>query len=127
MNPVLKITITNAIGVERLLSLPGKRILCPRCEGEGRHVNPAIGPSITEEEWKETDWGSSPISSFKVPCSRCRGEKVVVVLDYEALRDRPRWRAERLVTGKSRRRIRGRIYAQAEVDAYEAMERVSGL
>jgi hypothetical protein len=132
MDPELKVTVTTSIGVERMLTLPGKRILCPRCEGEGRHVNPAIDEGITEEEWRETDWDdeSRACGSYKVPCSKCRGEKVVIVLDYEAVRDRPRWRAGRLVTGKSRRRIRARIEAQAEADrehaAFARMEGVSG-
>jgi len=130
MKAELKVTITNGIGVERLMTLPGKRVICPRCEGVGHHANPAIGPGITEEEWKETDLDDVacyPSRGYNVPCSRCHGEKVVIVLDYEAMRDRPRWRAERLVTGKTRRRIRGRVYAQAEADAaYEAMERLFG-
>jgi len=121
MQHALKVTITNGIGVDRLLSLPGKRILCPRCRGVGHHVNPAIGLRITEEAWKEANLGSKAPGGYIVPCSKCFGEKVVIVLDYEALRDRPRWYGGRLVTGKTRRRIRGRIYAQSDADAYAAM------
>lgn len=41
---------------ERELELPGHYEVCPRCEGKGKHVNPAIdGNGLSAEDFAEED------------------------------------------------------------------------
>ena len=67
--------------------LPATFEVCPRCQGAGSHVNPAIdGHGITAEEWNGPDWDEDSRAmylsgGYDVPCHRCDGKRVVEVLD----------------------------------------------
>jgi hypothetical protein len=68
--------------------LPAKRAVCPGCDGEGRHVNPAIdGHGITAGEW-DRDWDDEEREGYfngryDVVCHTCKGLRVVTVVDEE--------------------------------------------
>jgi hypothetical protein len=64
--------------------LPSRFELCPRCEGRGTHVNPAVdGNGISPEEFAEDpDFAESYFSGlYDVPCHTCGGRRVVEVPD----------------------------------------------
>lgn len=58
-----------------------KFAVCPRCEGRGSHVNPAIdGNGITGDEMDELgdDFREDYLSGvYDVACEECHGERVV--------------------------------------------------
>lgn len=61
--------------------LPTKRIVCPRCEGEGTHTNPAIdGNGLTAEDfYEDEDFAADYMNGkYDVLCETCRGANVVV-------------------------------------------------
>lgn len=66
----------------------GKYEVCPRCEGEGTHVNPAVdGHGITADEMDELgeDFREDYIAGvYDVACSMCKGKRVVTTEDKEA-------------------------------------------
>ena len=79
-------TITTTDGDE--LILPAVFQVCPHCNGEGSHVNPAVdGHGLTSDDFAEDpDFAEEYMSgSYDVPCSRCSGERVVPVVDESAL------------------------------------------
>ena len=60
--------------------------VCPRCCGEGTHVNPSIdGNGISADEWyNEWDDESREMyltGGYDVTCEECHGSNVVDVLD----------------------------------------------
>ena len=75
------------------LTLPAKRIVCPRCEGTGKHVNPGIdGDGLTGSDFAEMnqadleDFNDSYLGGvYDVTCEDCDGKNVVLEIDYEAL------------------------------------------
>jgi len=68
-------------------TLPAKRIVCFRCNGEGTHVNPSIdGDGLTSEDMSDLDFMRSYIrGNYDVTCEECKGNKVLDVLDYDRL------------------------------------------
>lgn len=73
-------------GYEQEHSFPSKKEVCPRCNGEGKHVNPNVdGHGITAEEW-EQDWDDESremyfSGGYDVMCEECHGHNVVDVPD----------------------------------------------
>lgn len=67
--------------------LPIKREVCPRCDGDGRHVNPAIdGNGITGEEWGRWDDDSRETyltGGYDITCEECHGRNVIDVVDED--------------------------------------------
>lgn len=89
----IKVRIENGLGVERTLRLDGHHEVCPRCEGHGTHLNPAIGEhAYTPEEFAESFDEEEATEYFRrggmydVKCDQCGGKRVVEVLDRDALR-----------------------------------------
>jgi hypothetical protein len=102
----------NAIEAE----VPGRFEVCPRCQGRGRHVNPAIeSHGITQEDFDaDPDFMKGYFSGrYDIDCERCDGKRVIAVadvaactpaqqrliidaqrLDDEEARDRAEWAAE---------------------------------
>ena len=74
-------------------SMPSDIVVCPRCNGRGRYVNPAIdgtkyGDGFTGEEWAEMDedfkesyWNGN----FDVICSVCNGLRITAKIATERL------------------------------------------
>lgn len=74
------------------MMLPSHRIVCPRCEGEGRHVNPAVdGDGLTEEQLSDPDFREGYKSGrYDVTCEICKGDRVVEEVDEDSLTDEQR-------------------------------------
>ena len=76
---------TDAEGYDLEVELPTCFGVCPRCKGEGKHVNPNIdGNGITSSEMEEL--GQDFIEDYlggvyDVTCQECGGLRVVPVLD----------------------------------------------
>ena len=70
-------------------SMPSDIVVCPRCNGRGRHVNPSIdGDGFTGEEWadmdedfKESYWNGH----FDVVCSVCNGLRITAKIATDRL------------------------------------------
>ena len=70
-------------------SMPSDIVVCPRCNGRGRHVNPSIdGDGFTGEEWNEMDedfkesyWNGH----FDVVCSVCNGLRITAKIATDRL------------------------------------------
>jgi hypothetical protein len=65
-------------------TLPTKFVVCDRCEGRGKHVNPNIdGNGISAEQFAEDpDFKESYFrGDYDVQCERCNGLRVVPVVD----------------------------------------------
>lgn len=73
------------------VELPAMWEVCSRCDGEGHHSNPAIdGHGITMEEWLGPDWDDESrerymSGGYDIPCTECKGERLVLVVDYSKL------------------------------------------
>ena len=70
-------------------SMPSDIVVCPRCNGRGRHVNPSIdGDGFTGEEWAEMDEDfkeSYRNGYFDVICSVCNGLRITAKIATERL------------------------------------------
>lgn len=67
---------------------PTKKEVCSYCEGEGHHVNPALGAytqSDREEMGDEWDEFVDNVRAghYDVPCEECGGLRVVTVFDRD--------------------------------------------
>ena len=85
-------------GDERSFTLPIKRVVCPTCNGEGKHVNPSIDAGgiggddefwEDDQDWEEEDEEGNPVSRYRsgvydVTCYTCHGNNVVLDIDLEA-------------------------------------------
>lgn len=85
----VKFTVTcfNGDGTRDLL-LPGKYRVCPRCDGEGKHVNPAIDANgISPQEFDEDpDFREAYFSgAYDIKCEECKGERVLPEVIFDRL------------------------------------------
>lgn len=69
--------------------LPGKYEVCPRCDGRGAHVNPAIdGNGLTSEDFEDEDFREGYFAGrYDVTCYDCKGLRVVMTPDVARLTD----------------------------------------
>jgi hypothetical protein len=85
--------------------LPGKREVCGRCNGDGKICNPNIGP-LTEGDMDLMDVGEFYLNLkqgvYDVRCPECSGNKVVDVLDWDALSPKMQKAVERAVDEQRR-------------------------
>lgn len=118
----MKIEYTDEEGEDVEVEVPCRKAVCSRCEGEGKHVNPAVdGHGITAEEW-ERDWDDESraayfAGAYDVTCEECEGRRVVDVPDPErfTVEDKAHWAA-----------YQRELDARAEVRQMEEMERRYG-
>jgi len=86
--------LTSESGEKERHELPGRFEVCPRCEGEGRHVHEAIdGNGITSSEfaeWDADDRETYLAGGYDVTCSVCRGLRVVAIVDEALLTEAQR-------------------------------------
>lgn len=73
-----------------VIELPMKFEVCSRCAGKGTHVNPSVdGHGITqserENEWSHDEWEGYLSGAYDVTCDDCRGQRVMPVVDEEAV------------------------------------------
>lgn len=74
---------------EVTVELPTRFEVCDRCEGRGKHMNPAIdGHGITEDEWNGPDWDDESRETYlsggyDITCEECKGLRVVPVVDED--------------------------------------------
>ena len=72
-------------------TFPGKKIICPHCDGEGKHVNSAVEHpmgGITASEWEEAGPEfryNYTHGLYDIECERCHGNKIIVVIDETKL------------------------------------------
>lgn len=94
------------------VEFPAVWVICSRCDGEGKHVNPAVdGHGITSEEW-ERDWDEDSREGYfsgryDVRCEAgCNDGKVMVVdvdhLGPELKAQYDRWQAQEDEAAQSR-------------------------
>jgi len=69
------------------VELASKKIVCPRCKGEGTHVNPLIdGDGLTHEDMSDIGFARSYLrGTYDVNCHECKGLRVLDVVDEELL------------------------------------------
>jgi len=69
--------------------LPARKAVCPRCRGNGTHMNPSIdgdGIAGDDECWEDDDFREMYFGGgYNVTCERCGGANVVDVLDEERI------------------------------------------
>lgn len=123
MSTTITFSRINSAGVETSYALPAKFEVCDRCEGHGTHLHEAIGShAYSREEFRESFDDEEAGEYFKrggrydVPCSVCKGERVVAVVDEDE--------ARRTLRG---RRLLALYEAEQEREALYARERASEL
>jgi phage FluMu protein Com len=77
---------------ERVVELPAKKEVCPKCEGHGSILNPSIAQhAYTASEFAESFDEEEAAEYFRrggrydVKCPTCKGANVIDVVDVEAL------------------------------------------
>lgn len=71
-------------GVECEAKLPCKKIVCPKCSGKGKIVNPAIdGNGLTKEDFDEDPgfFEDYMAGVYDIQCPKCNGANVVDEID----------------------------------------------
>jgi hypothetical protein len=70
---------------DREVELPAIWMVCPRCHGEGKHVDPRIdGNGFTEDDWAQEshEFKEDYMSGkYDVTCHECKGLRVVPEVD----------------------------------------------
>lgn len=79
------------------IDLPAVRVVCPRCEGSGSHVNPSVdGNGLSAEDLDDDDFRESYMQGhYDVQCEECKGQNVVLRLDWDKLTDKMKDRVQR--------------------------------
>lgn len=68
---------------------PSRKEVCPRCHGNGTHVNPGVdgnGLDPYDPDLDEDFWDDYRSGVYNVTCEECGGRNVVDVFDESALR-----------------------------------------
>lgn len=84
--PIL--TIERDDGEFEEIALPTRWVVCPVCEGEGKHANPAIdcGGLVRDELDYDPDFAEDYFGGmYDVTCNRCEGRRVVHEVDWNRL------------------------------------------
>lgn len=66
--------------------IPAKWVICPRCEGNGKHDHPAFANGITSSEfaeWDDDERETYRSGGYDVTCDECHGSGKVRVPDRE--------------------------------------------
>ncbi len=74
--------------------LPVKCVVCPKCDGSGKHVNPSIdGNGLSAEDFAEDpDFAEAYFSGrYDVSCETCNGNNVIDEIDEELCMTRISW------------------------------------
>ena len=82
----VSVTLYDIDGNENFHELPAKFEVCPRCHGQGSHVNPSIdGNGLTASDFAEDpSFGEDYFSgAYDVSCYDCHGLRVVSVIDED--------------------------------------------
>ena len=70
------------------IEFPAYNVVCWKCKGKGKHVNPAVdGNGLSREDLDEDpDFRDGYFSgSFDITCTECKGKNVLLVVDEERL------------------------------------------
>jgi hypothetical protein len=69
------------------IELPTHWAVCPVCDGNGKHVNPAIDAGgLSEEMMGDPDFIDGYMSGvYDQTCNRCEGKRVVPEVDWNAM------------------------------------------
>lgn len=71
------------------IRLPTKKEVCPRCDGEGKHVNEAIdGNGLSAEDFDEAgpEFREDYMSGvYDVTCRTCNGLRVIDAVDFDRM------------------------------------------
>lgn len=73
---------------EEEIPLPFHWAVCPVCDGEGTHVNPAIdeGGLSADDFYEDPDFAEEYQSgAYDVTCNKCQGRRVVHEVDLDKL------------------------------------------
>jgi hypothetical protein len=77
---------------ERVVELPAKKAVCPKCDGHGSVLNPSIAQhAYTASEFEESFDEEEREHYFRrggmydVTCPKCHGANVIDVVDVDAL------------------------------------------
>ena len=74
--------------------LPVKRVVCPQCDGSGKHVNPSIDSNgLTADDFAEDPGFAENYfgGAYDVRCETCNGNNVVDEVDEEMCKTRISW------------------------------------
>lgn len=100
--------------------LPSIRVVCPRCDGNGTHVNPNADDGLTAKDFEDKDFEQSYMSGvYDVQCDCCSGNKVIDVIDEEACKTKLSWY-------KGLKRYQNAVELEDEARREEYYERRSG-
>ena len=68
------------------ITLPMRWVVCPVCDGEGKHVNPAIDAGGISREDLDPDFVENYIGGvYDVCCSHCQGRTTIQEVDWDSL------------------------------------------
>ena len=82
------ITIRDVCGDDFVL--PARRVLCSRCNGDGKVDHSAFSNGITASEWSEwgdEDRGAYLSGVYDVKCPECEGRRWILEPDEEHMTD----------------------------------------
>ena len=74
---------------DHLVTFPAHNEVCDRCEGRGKHVNPAIdgnGLSPNDPDLDDDFWDTYWSGGYDVACYSCNGNRVVPVVNPDTLK-----------------------------------------
>jgi len=96
MLKLIKVTGSSKCGNTEFINilLPSKRVVCPQCDGTGKHVNPAIdGHGLSADDFAEDpDFAESYFSGvYDVRCELCNGNNVIDEVDEERCKTKLSW------------------------------------
>jgi hypothetical protein len=70
------------------IELPSKWIVCPTCNGKGRHVNPSIdcGGISAQDFADDPDFADDYMGgTYDQTCAQCEGRTTILGVDFDAM------------------------------------------
>jgi hypothetical protein len=100
-------------------ALPATYQVCPDCRGEGASslYLGAITQEDRERDWSPDEWDAYLRGEYDRTCDRCKGRRVVLVVDMASLK---------ASNAELALEVARQARAEAETRAMERLERMSG-
>jgi len=92
---VKKVSVELRNGHQVLVELPAKKVVCCRCDGTGSHDHGSFN-GLTSDDLADQDFSEAYLNGqYDVTCEECKGERVVLEVDRDALSEKMLKRLER--------------------------------
>lgn len=77
----IRLSVIDEDGNDVTFTFPARFIVCPECEGHGKH----LPDSMRHHAYSAEEWAEMEPNTYDITCHKCHGNKVVQTIDRGAI------------------------------------------